>query len=78
MVVHIFLYCSLTGDDTTDVPPTQEPTAIVWIIVGAVALLVLIVVFSTVCLCGFICSRRQRMDTFDINTGMHAIVYHGG
>ena len=81
MVVHIFLCCSLTGDETTDVSPTQEPTAIVWIIVGAVALFVLIVVFSTVCLCGFICSRKQkRMDTFHINTGIswglkHAVLY---
>ena len=71
MVVHFFLYCSLTGDDTTDVSPTQEPTVrltIVWIIVGAVALIVLIAI---VCLFGFLYSRKQKgTDTLDINTGM--------
>ena len=75
MVLHIFLYCSLTGDDTTDVPPTQEPTVrltIVWIIVGAVALIVLIAI---VCLFGFLYSRkRKRMGTLGFNTGMRLYI----
>ena len=75
MEVHIFLYCSLTGDNTTDVSPTQEPTVrltIVWVIVGAVALIVLIAI---VCLFGFLYSRKQkRTGTLDINTGMQLYI----
>ena len=75
-MVYIFL---LTGDDTTDVSPTQEPTVrftIVWIIVGAVALVVLIVViFSIVFLLGFLYSRKRKgTDTLDINTGMQLYI----
>ena len=74
-MVHVFLYCSLTGDNTTDVSLTQEPTVIVWIIVGAVALVVLTAVLATVSLCGFLYSRkRKRTDTFDINTGMQLYI----
>ena len=74
MMVHIFL---LTGDDTTDVSPTQELTVrftIVWIIVGAVALVVLIVIFSIVFLLGFLYSRKRKgTDAFN-NTGMQLYI----
>ena len=59
MKVH-FLYCI-----TADVTPSADPTVnftIVWIVVGAVALLVVV---SMVCLCGFLCLKRRKKHILD-------------
>lgn len=59
MKVH-FLYC-IAADVTPIVPPTVNFT-IVWIVVGAVALLVVISVIS---LCGFLCLKRRKRHILD-------------
>ena len=60
MKVH-FLYC-IAADVPPVVPPTTGNFTIVWIVVGAVALLVVI---SVICLCGFLCLKRRKKHILD-------------
>ena len=59
--------CSLQGGGATDVTPAEDRVKfnLLWIAVGVVALLVLVAVLTTICVCGGVCGKRQGKYVFD-------------
>ena len=68
---------SLQGGGATDVTPAEDQVKfnLLWIAVGVVALLVLVAVLTTICVCGVLCGKRQ--GKYIIDAGMQCITFEG-